>query len=67
MEQDQNGNFTAPKTLFALNRHQSRVNAIKWLSESMLVSIGGDEKSIVVWALKNKEVTAKDPQNWFMA
>ena len=56
------GEISAPRVLFALNAHTSRVNAVQWLSPTSLVSIGGDEKLIVVWRCRaGKE---RDPEAW---
>lgn len=40
---------TAPRVLFTLNEHKERVNGVKWLSKTSLVSVSAD-KSIVVWS-----------------
>ena len=50
-----------PRVLFALNAHTTRVNAVQWLSPTSLVSIGGDEKVIVVW---RTDGDSRDPSSW---
>jgi WD40 repeat protein len=48
--------YRLPKVLFVLNAHTTRVNAVQWLSPNSLVSIGGDEKLIVVWTCSQARV-----------
>jgi len=50
-----------PKVLFALNTHTTRVNGVQWLSPSVIVSIGGDEKVIVVW---RADGDSRAPTSW---
>ena len=54
--------LSMPKVLFALNAHTTRVNAVQWLSPHSLVSIGGDEKLIVVWSCD--AIKAREPTSW---
>ena len=37
-----------PKVLFTLNGHSERVNAVRWISHDILISISVD-KSIIIW------------------
>ena len=37
-----------PKVLFTLNGHSERVNAVRWLSKDILISVSVD-KSIIMW------------------
>ena len=41
-----------PKVLFALNKHTTRVNGVKWLTGRLIVSIESDGKSIAIWQNK---------------
>ena len=50
-----------PKVIFALNAHTTRVNSVQWLCSNTIVSIGGDEKLIVVWKCSGN---ARDPESW---
>lgn len=43
------GKENNPKVLFSLNKHSKRVNGVKWLNDNCLLSIGGDDKSWIVW------------------
>ncbi len=54
--------MAAPRVLFALNAHTSRVNAVQWISPSSLVSIGGDEKLIAVWRCEPGH--EREPEMW---
>ena len=49
-----------PKVIGSLNVHTSRVNAVQWISNNLLVSIGGDEKGIAIWEAKDP----RDPASW---
>ena len=51
-----------PKVICSLNAHTTRVNAVQWISRNLLVSIGGDEKGIVIWETRE----ARDPKQWQM-
>jgi WD40 repeat protein len=49
-----------PRSLFTLKSHSGRVNAVKWLSKTLLVSVS-DDQSFAVWTYSG------DPcnhQNW---
>ena len=52
--------ISTPKVICSLNAHTTRVNAVQWISSNLLVSIGGDEKGIVVWEAKD----ARNPASW---
>ena len=41
--------LATPKVLFGLSGHTTRINAVQWLTSNLIVSIGGDEKVIIVW------------------
>ena len=41
--------LATPKVLFGLSGHTTRINAVQWLTPELIVSIGGDEKVIIVW------------------
>ena len=41
--------LATPKVLFGLTGHQTRINSVQWLNSRTLVSIGGDEKVIILW------------------
>jgi WD40 repeat protein len=43
-----------PKVLLTLKGHKERVNAVRWLNSSILVSVSVD-KSIIIWGYENKE------------
>jgi WD40 repeat protein len=43
-----------PKVLLTLKGHKERVNAVRWLTESLLVSVSAD-KSFIVWGYDGKE------------
>ena len=49
-----------PKVICSLNHHTTRVNAVSWISANILASIGGDEKSIVIWEAREP----KQPATW---
>ena len=55
--------LATPKVLFGLPGHSTRVNAVQWLNANMLVSIGGDEKVIIVWQ-KDADASAKTAESW---
>jgi WD40 repeat protein len=48
------GEVLLPKVLFSLNAHESRINSVQWICPGVLVSVGGDDHSIVFW--KNQRV-----------
>ena len=54
--------MAAPRVLFALNAHASRVNAVQWISPNSLVSIGGDEKLIAIWRCEPGH--EREPEMW---
>ena len=41
--------LATPKVLFGLTGHTTRINAVQWLNSNVIVSIGGDEKTIIAW------------------
>lgn len=41
--------LATPKVLFGLSGHATRINAVQWLAPDLIVSIGGDEKVVIVW------------------
>ena len=55
--------LSTPKVLFGLPGHSTRINAVQWLTENILVSIGGDEKMIIVWS-KSADASAMNPESW---
>lgn len=55
--------LATPKVLFGLTGHTTRINAVQWLTKDLIVSIGGDEKLIIVWQ-KGEGADGKDPASW---
>ena len=55
--------LATPKVLFGLSGHTTRINAVQWLTPELIVSIGGDEKAIIVWQ-KTAGESAKSPGSW---
>jgi WD40 repeat protein len=55
--------LVTPKVLFGLTGHTTRINAVQWLTKDLIVSIGGDEKLIIVWQ-KGDGAEGKDPASW---
>lgn len=58
--------MATPKVLFGLTGHTTRINAVQWLTDSLIVSIGGDEKTIIVWQ-KKEDADGMDPKSWSVA
>lgn len=65
-EQADQAPLATPKVLFGLTGHTTRINAVQWLTENLIVSIGGDEKTIIVWQ-KKADGDCKDPKSWSAA
>ena len=55
--------LATPKVLFGLTGHTTRINSVQWLTKDLIVSIGGDEKLIIVWQ-KGEGADGKDPASW---
>ena len=62
-EEDGATPLLTPKVLFGLGGHTTRINAVQWLSSDLIVTIGGDEKVVIVWE-KVQGMDARNPEAW---
>jgi len=52
---------THPLVVLSLSGHKDRVNSVKWLSSSLLVSISSD-KSVIIWTFEKGGI--RDKSKW---